>query len=900
VSEAPVQHLPIQLTSFVGREGQISDVRELLAAHRLVTLTGTGGVGKTRLAHQIAEQMAAVFGDGACCVDLAPIAEPDVVPAAVARALGVPDLPGRSTADALTRLIGERRMLVLFDNCEHLLEASATLLAALLSTCPALTVLATSRQPIGVAGEVTWRVPPLSLADEAVVLFGDRARQARHDFRVTEENATVLAEICRRLDGLPLAIELAAARIRAMSCGEILDGLDDRFRLLTGGARTTARRQQTLRACVDWSHALLTEQERALFRRLSTFLGGFDLDGALAVSGFDAERFAVLDLLTSLVDKSLVVANDHHTVTRYRLLETVRQYARQKLDESGESDAVRDHHRDHYTAIAARLETPKRGGHAKNVVQVEAEFDNIRAAFAWSYENSDLERALLLASALQPLRFAQGRLQEGLTWFNAILNGEHTLTPAIRARAIAERAVLDVWNAGTAGGGQAEEALTIARGVGNPVLLLRVLNACCRIAVFYADGAGRQHFAEATSLARELNDEWRLSEILGFQAYAAFVAGDPRAARAAGQEGLELADAIGDRFVSRWCRSWGLGSAELMQGDLAGGGARFTALAAEAGADGDVVHTYVAMLHLSHVLAYRGKANEARAAAETVVAVGAELGGVIKGMGHLGLAIAELAAGDAAMAQRATEEAWLHVNGPSDVVSIQKWRRAEAALGAGDLIAARRWANQAVSATTGFHLGEALTTRVRIAIAQGESRQAEHDAHEALSCTVDSETWLNVPGIFECLARLASDGGSHRFAARLLGSAHTIRQRMGSVPFAIHQRAYVATVENLRNALGNNEFDAAWAAGAALSLEDAISYAQRGRGENTRAASGWESLTPTDREVVSLVTQGLPNKDIAARLFVSPRTVQSHLTHVYTKLGLTSRTQLVQEAARHV
>jgi predicted ATPase/DNA-binding CsgD family transcriptional regulator len=883
----------------VGREWEIRDVRELLAGNRLVTLTGTGGVGKTRLAHQTAAQVAAGFGDGCCYVDLAPVVDPDVVPAAVARALGMPDLPGRSTVDTLTRLIGGRRMLVLFDNCEHLLEAIATLLAALLSTCPALTVLATSREPIGVAGEVTWRVPSLSLADEAVVLFGDRARQARHDFRVTEENATVLAEICRRLDGLPLAIELAAARIRAMSSGEILDGLDDRFQLLTGGARTTARRQQTLRACVDWSHALLAEPERVLFRRLATFLGGFDLDGALAVSGDDAERFAVLDLLTSLVDKSLVLANDHNTVTRYRLLETVRQYARQKLDESGESDAVRDRHRNHYTAIAARLETPTRVGHEKNLDQVEAEFDNVRAAFAWSYENSDLERASLLASSLQPLRFAKGRLQEGLAWFNTILNGEHVLTPAIRARALAERAVLDGWNSGT-GGGQAEEALAIARGVGDPALLLRVLNACCRIAVFYADGAGRQHFAEATSLARELHDEWRLSEILGFQAYAAFVAGDPRAARAAGEEGLELADAIGDRFVSRWCRSWGLGSAELMHGDLARAGARFSALAAEAGADGDVVHTYVSMLHLSHVLAYQGNATAAHAAAETVVAIGDELGGVIKGMGHLGLAIAALAAGDAAMAQRANEEAWLHVAGPSDVVSIQKWRRAEAALGTGELIAARRWADEAVLATMGFHRGEALTTRVRIAIAQGEPHQAERDAHEALSCTVDSETWLNVPGIFECLAHLGTDGGSQYFAARLLGSAHTIRQRMGLVRFAIHQRAYDATVESLRNALGSSDFGEAWAAGAALSLEDAISYAQRGRGEHTRATSGWESLTPSEREVVSLVTVGLPNKDIAARLFISPRTVQSHLTHVYTKLGLTSRVQLVQEAARHV
>ena len=217
-----------------------------------------------------------------------------------------------------------------------------------------LTLLATSREPIGVAGEVSWRVPSLSLADEAIELFTDRARHARPDFAVTDDNAAAVGEICARLDGLPLAIELAAARVRALSLAEILDSLHDRFRLLTGGARTAVRRQQTLRASVDWSHALLTEPERVLFRRLAVFLGGFDLDAAQAVAGGgDVQRYQVLDQLTLLVDKSLVVADDSGGRTRYRLLETVRQYALEKLGESGEADAVRARHRDHYTAMAA-------------------------------------------------------------------------------------------------------------------------------------------------------------------------------------------------------------------------------------------------------------------------------------------------------------------------------------------------------------------------------------------------------------------------------------------------------------------------------------------------------------------------------------------------------------------
>jgi predicted ATPase len=251
----------------------MNDVRQILACNRLVTLTGAGGVGKTRLAVQVAAQLAGEFGDAVWLVDLAPITDPDLVAVAVIRALRLPDHPGRSTMDTLLRVVGDRRMLLVLDNCEHLLDACAALVVALLGGCPAVRLVATSREPIGVAGEVTWRVPSLSLADEAIELFTDRARQVRPDFRLTDDNAATAAEICRRLDGMPLAIELAAARVRVLSLTEIRNGLHDPFRLLTGGARTAVRRQQTLRASVDWSHALLTEPERILFRRLAVFMG---------------------------------------------------------------------------------------------------------------------------------------------------------------------------------------------------------------------------------------------------------------------------------------------------------------------------------------------------------------------------------------------------------------------------------------------------------------------------------------------------------------------------------------------------------------------------------------------------------------------------------------------------
>src|SRR5580704_2647805 len=438
LTNVAVQRLPAALTSFVGRAAELTQIREILSGNRLVTLTGAGGAGKTRLAIQVAGQLSGEFDDGVWYVDLAPITDPELVSVTAARAFGLPDQLGRSTMDTLTRFVADRQMLVVLDNCEHLLDASAAMVNALLGAAAGLTLLATSREPIGVAGEVSWRVPSLSLADEAVELFTDRARHARPEFVVFDANAAVVAEICARLDGLPLAIELAAARVRALSLAEILESLHDRFRLLTGGARTAVRRQQTLRASVDWSHALLTEPERVLFRRLAAFLGGFDLDAAQTVAGGgDVERYQILDVLTLLVDKSLVVADDSGGRTRYRLLETVRQYALEKLGESGEADDVRSRHRDYYTSIAALLDAPAGSDYEQRLEQADTEIDNLRAAFGWSRENSEIELALALASSLQPLWQARGRIREGLAWFDAVLTREVAqdagLAAAVRA-----------------------------------------------------------------------------------------------------------------------------------------------------------------------------------------------------------------------------------------------------------------------------------------------------------------------------------------------------------------------------------------------------------------------------------------------------------------------------------
>ncbi len=895
--------LPAQLTNFIGRDAEMPHVRQLLTEHRLVTLTGAGGVGKTRLAVQIAAAMAGEFAGGVWYVDLAPVTDPDAVPTSMMRALGLANQPGRSTTDTLLRFVADHQLLVVLDNCEHLLDAIAALVVALLGASGALTLLATSREPIGVPGEVTWRVPSLSLADEAIELFSDRARRVAPDFTIDDETAPRVAEICRRLDGIPLAIELAAARVRALSLREIVDGLHDRFRLLTGGARTAVRRQQTLHASVDWSHALLSEPERVLFRRLAVFLGGFDLDAARAVGGDETmQRFQVLDQLTLLVDKSLVSTEHAGERTRYRLLETVRQYALEKLAESGEADAIRTRHRDHYAAMAALLEEPSRTDHEPRLEQAEVEIDNLRAAFAWSRENSDTEQALALAAALQPLWLTRGRIREGLAWFNfalADLDTRHLdVAGAVRVHALADKAVLDAWVGATETVDQAEEALTIARDLDDPALLVRALTARAIIASYQPQVAG-PFFSEAVDLARATGDRWRLSQLLGAQAYSGIANGDPVQARAAAEEGCDFADSIGDRFHSRECRLW-LSWAQIWTGDLQAATAQFADVISESEAAHDEISKVVGLAGRAWPLAHLGETGAARDSAGAAIDAGENLGGLYESIGYGALAAAALAAGDLDTARDAADAAVRNIGGQPETAAIFVTQVAQAALASGDFEAARRSAEEAVAGTAArpYYAMDALAVRARVAIAAGERERAERDAHEALARGASVRAYLGIPDVLECLASLAVDAGSHPEAARLFGAAEAMRDRMGAVRFKVYDCDHEAAVTALRNAMDDSDFAAAWAEGAGLSSDEAIAYAQRGRGERKRPATGWASLTPAELDVVRLVSEGLGNSDIAARLFVSPRTVQSHLTHVYGKLGVTSRVQLAQEAAR--
>ena len=406
-------NLPAQLTAFIGRSDEVTAVAKALQDHRLVTVTGVGGVGKTRLALQVAAEVLPAFGDGAWLVELGGVADPGAIDEALTAALSVPPVPGQSLRESVLSFVRGRHLLLILDNCEHLLEPVADLVERMLLGSGGVAVLATSREGLGVAGEHVFslrslRLPvegtdlPTAAETDAVRLFTERAGAARADFTLTPDNAAAVASLCRRLDGIPLAIELAAARVRGMSPKEISTRLDQRFRLLTGGTRRTTNRHQTLRRAIDWSWDLLEDPERTVMQRLAVCAGGFDLEAAetIAVSG-DIDAFDVADILGHLVDKSLVMADDLGESTRFRLLETIREYAWDRLEEAGQVDEARSFHARHYATWAEEAAAGLRSGsEQEHLERVEHELDNLRLAVSWAAESGQPDLALRIVHAL--------------------------------------------------------------------------------------------------------------------------------------------------------------------------------------------------------------------------------------------------------------------------------------------------------------------------------------------------------------------------------------------------------------------------------------------------------------------------------------------------------------------
>lgn len=444
-------NLPRQLTSFVGRERDIAEIKRLLSTTCLLTLTGAGGSGKTRLALQVAADVLDQYPDGIWLVEFTPVSDPALVPQTVAAVLRVPEQPNRALSDTLVDYVQSRCMLVILDNCEHLREACARLAGTLLRKCPRLRILATSREPLGVTGETLRRVPPLALPDTqhlespdqlmqygSIRLFIERAASNMPEFRLTSANARAVAEICRRLDGIALAIELAAARVRTLSAAQIAARLDDRFRLLTATSATVLPHHRTLRAAIDWSHQLLAETERTVLRRLSVFIGGCTLEAAEGVcAGNGAAREEVFDLIAQLVDKSLVIAETHAREARYQMLETVRQYAHDKLEESGDARAVRARHADWYLALAEHAEAGLVGQEQKAWLdRLETEHGNLRAALEWYNRTPEgADSGLRLAASLRLFWERRNYFTEGGAWLERMIAIEGT-PPRLRANAL--------------------------------------------------------------------------------------------------------------------------------------------------------------------------------------------------------------------------------------------------------------------------------------------------------------------------------------------------------------------------------------------------------------------------------------------------------------------------------
>jgi len=448
-------NLPTQLTSFVGREREIEAVLDLLRNHRLITLTGSGGVGKTRLALVVAARVLDDYPAGVWYIELAPLSDPDLVPHSVAYTLGLREAAGVSILDTLTFFLSTRQGLLLLDNCEHLLKACSSLADHLLVNCPKLRILASSREPLGVAGEMVFRVPSLTVPDpqqlvsldalaacEGVRLFIDRAQYNLPGFHVTTDNKKAIAQVCQRLDGIPLAIELAAARLGVLPVAQVAARLDDSFRLLTGGSRSVLPRQQTLRATIDWSYRLLDKKENRLFRRLSVFAGGWTLEAAEHIcSGQGVKGEEMLDLLSSLVDKSLVIAERKQgQETRFRLLETVRQYVREKLFDERESQALRIRHRDYFLHLAEiadlKYESEERLEWTR---KIKLDLDNLRLAMEWSFHGcAEVEVGLRLAVAIKEWWQSLGYLQEACDWLLTGLEkcGSKPIPAWLRARSL--------------------------------------------------------------------------------------------------------------------------------------------------------------------------------------------------------------------------------------------------------------------------------------------------------------------------------------------------------------------------------------------------------------------------------------------------------------------------------
>jgi non-specific serine/threonine protein kinase len=807
MSECQRSHnLPAPLTSFVGREREVAEVCHLLERSRLVTLSGAGGVGKTRLALQIGASQTVTCPDGVWFVELGPLGDAALIPQAVASAVGVREEAGRGLTATLADFFRPRKLLLILDNCEHLVAACAAFADKLLRACSGLTILATSREPLGVGGETVRRVPSLSVPEagqvggdtaaimehEATRLFVERASAVRDDFGVTDQVAPAIAQICARLDGIPLAIELAAARVTVLAPEQIAARLDDRFRLLTGGGRTVLPRQQTLRATVDWSHDLLAVPERTLLRRLAVFAGGWTLDAAEAIcAGGGINAAEVLDHQARLVDKSLVLVEASGAEARYRLLETIRAYGLEQLAAGGETVGTRRRHAGYFLALAEQAELAfESAGQGKWLTKLEQEHDNLRAALTWGLtESAATELGLRLAGTLSYFWFLHGHYSEGRRWLQEALARSRGASALARANALFGAGHLARWQDDYRGAEPLlEQALALYRVLGDDRGIARTLLSlaiiCIHQGVFER---AAPMLEESLGLSRAIGDAYHVARSLNNLGFAALEQGDFERATVFLEEGLGVSRALGD----------------------------------ETGAA-------IRLAHLGEVMRARREHERARVLLEE----------------------------SAAIAQR-------HRFADGAMRAFQ--RLGLLAYDRGDFVRAR--ACLAESSANAQRVGNRLGT-------------AE---------------------VLEGFAALGARLGEPDVAARLFGAADAIRQAIGA-PLPPYQRAdHDGAIAALRARLGDERFSSAWADGRATPLERAVEQAlaigapaaavgsatdERSHGDPT------SPLSPREREVAARLGRGLTNRQIAAELVISERTVETHVRSILSKLGCSSRAQV--------
>ena len=757
--------LPAETTSFIGREADLAAVGKLLAAGRLVTLTGPGGSGKTRLARQVGAAAAAGHPGGVWLADLAPIGGPGLVAPAVAAALAVREEPGRPLADSIADRVRDGEALLIVDNCEHVVGAAAGLAAALMAACPALRILATSQTRLGVPGEAIWPVPPLGVPPsaerdpaavagaESVRLLCDRAALARPRFSLTAQNAADIGEICRRLDGIPLAIELAAARLNTLTPAQLAARLGNRFRLLTGGSRTALARHRTLRAAISWSHELLDQQEQVCFRRMAVFAAGCTIDAAEAVcadASLPAE--AVLETVTSLVDRSLLTTEERCGAMRYGMLESVRQYAREQLIQAREDDQQSRRHLAWLLDLAGRADLDGADQNAW-LDLLEADHDNFRAGIEWALAARQADSALALTGALAAFWVARGYAGEG-------------------------RRLL-----GT--------ALSAATAHYDPRARASALDGSAQLAFAHGDFPAQWDFLqESLGIWRRLGQAAHVAQCLSDLGVAAHIRGESRTARSLLDEALESARIAGDQRQIAMALN-GLGRLAL-QDDPPQAAAYFEEGLACIRQAGDLRRATVILGNLAVAVRNQGRIVLARARMEEQLACARELGDrKLTGWALTNLGIAATEAGDLAAARALQDEALCLAEETGD-------RRLETYALANSGLVCR--ADGDYPAARAFH-----QRSLQLAQALGEP----HIIAEGL----------------EELASVEAADASLGLAACLLGAAQALRERLGEPLPGPDLPQHDQVIANLRQALGDEHYQAAWDQGRSMPWQQAITLA---------------------------------------------------------------------------